>query len=56
MLGHAARDEQIGQDLDHVRRFELGRDLDGQTCAGELVDDVEQLELAPIMGLVLDND
>ena len=52
--GHAAQDEQVGQHVDHVGRFQLAPDPDGQALVGELVDDVEQPELAPIMGAVLD--
>jgi hypothetical protein len=33
VIGHAARDEQVGQGLDHVDSLELPGHLDGQTLA-----------------------
>jgi hypothetical protein len=54
VAGHAAQDEQVGQDVDDLGRFELAPDPDGQALVGELVDDVEQPELAPVVGAVLD--
>ena len=52
--GHAAQDEQVGKHVDHVGRLELAPDPDGQALVGELVDDVQQPELASVMRAVLD--
>jgi hypothetical protein len=54
VCGHAAQDEQIRQDIDHVRRFQLAGHPDGQAFAGEFIDDVDHRELAAVMGAVLD--
>ena len=54
MLRHAAQDEQVGQDIDHVDRLQLAADPDGQALMGELVHDVEGAELAAIVGPLLD--
>ena len=54
MARHAAQDEEVGQDVDHVRRLELAGDPDRQALARVLVDDVEHPELPPVMGAVLD--
>src|SRR5215213_7639414 len=54
MPGHAAQDEQVGQDIDDVGCFELASHPDGQALVGELVEDVQQPELAPVMAAVLD--
>ena len=52
--GNAAQDEQVRQRVDDVDGFEPAGDTDGQALVGELVDDVEHADLAPIMGAVLD--
>ena len=52
--GHAAQDEQVRARVDDVDGFEPAGDPDGQALVGELVDDVEHADLAPIVGAVLD--
>src|SRR3954463_94543 len=52
--GYAAQDEQVGEHIDDVRRLEPAPHPDGQALVGELIEDVEQPELAPVMGAVLD--
>jgi hypothetical protein len=37
---HAAQDEQVGQDVDHVGGLELAGDPDRQALVGVLVEDV----------------
>ena len=54
MAGNAAQDEQVGQRIDHVDGFEPTGYTDGQALVGELVDDVEHADPAPVMGAVLD--
>ena len=54
MPRHAAQDEEIGQDVDHVDSLELARDPDRQAFARELVDDVEHPDLPAVMGSGLD--
>ena len=54
MARHAAQDEEIGQDIDHVDGLELAGDPDRQALMGELVDDVEHAILPSVMGAVLD--
>src|SRR5918994_4974333 len=54
MLRHAAKDEEVGQHVDHVDPLELAGDPDGQALARELVDDVEHPDLPPVMGSGLD--
>jgi hypothetical protein len=39
-LGHAARDEQVREHVDHVRGVQLARHPDPQALVGELVHDV----------------
>ncbi len=51
---HAAQDEQVRQHVDDIDRFEPARDPNGQTLVGELIDDVEQADFAPVMGALLD--
>ncbi len=51
---HAAKDEQVGQDVDDVDRLELAIDTDRQALVRELVDHVEHAVLAAIMRAVLD--
>lgn len=53
-FGHAARDEEIRQHIDNVERLQLSFDADGDSLVGELVDDIEQAILPPLMGAVLD--
>ena len=54
MVGHAAQDEQVGQGVDDAGRVQLAIDPDRQAFPGELVDDVQHAELAPIVGSALD--
>ena len=54
MAGHATQDEQVREHVDDVDRLELAGDPDRQAFVGELVDDVEHPELAPVMRAVLD--
>jgi hypothetical protein len=54
MARHAAQDEEIRQDVDHIDRLQLSRDPDRQALMGELVDNVEHPELLSVMGAVLD--
>src|SRR5918993_5315150 len=51
---HAAQDEEIGQDVDHVRGLELASDPDRQALVRELVDEVEHAVLSSIVSAVLD--
>ena len=51
---HAAKDEKVGQDVDHVDRFELAIGADRQALVRELIDHIEHPVLAAIMGAVLD--
>ena len=51
--GNTAKDEQVGQRVDDVDGLEPSGYADGQTLAGELIDDVEHADPAPIMGAVL---
>ena len=52
--GNTAQDEQIREGVDDVDGFEPAGDPDGQALVGELVDDVEHSDPAPIVGAVLD--
>jgi hypothetical protein len=54
VLWNATQDEQIGQDVDDVDRFETARHANGEAFVGELVDDVEQADFAPVMGALLE--
>ena len=54
MLGHAAPDEQIREEIDDVDRFEPTRHPNGQALMGELVDNIEQADFAPVMGTLLE--
>ena len=54
MPGNAAQDEQVRQRIEDVDRPELSGHSDGQAFVGELVDDVEHADLAPVVGSVLD--
>jgi hypothetical protein len=49
-----ARDEQVGQDRQHVFVFELPRHGQGEAFAAGLIDDPQDPELAAIMGATLD--
>ena len=55
MTGHAAQDEEVRQDIDHVDGLELAIDADRQALVGKLIDDVEHAVLAAIMGTILDD-
>jgi hypothetical protein len=53
--GHAAaRHEQVGGRVDHVRRGELAGDPDRERLARELVDHAQHPELPPVPGPILD--
>ena len=54
MLRHAPQDKQVGEGIDHVGRFQLAGDPDGQALVGELIHDIESAELAAIVGPLLD--
>ena len=54
VLGNAAQDEQVRQYVDDVDRFEPARYPNGQALVRELVDDVEQPDLASVMGALLE--
>jgi len=51
---HAAQDEQIGQDINHVHGLEPARYPARQALVRELVEDVEHPVLPSIMGAILD--
>ena len=50
----AAQDEQIREEVDDINRPEPAGYADGQALVGELVDDVEHADLAPVVGAILD--
>jgi hypothetical protein len=52
--GYTAQDEQVREHIDDVDRLKPAGHPAGQALAGELVDDVEQAELALVMGALLD--
>jgi hypothetical protein len=54
LTGNAAQDEQIGENVDHIDRFELAGDTDRQAFVGKLVNDIEDPISASIVGAVLD--
>src|SRR5204863_2169020 len=54
VLGDAAQDEQVRQNVDDVDRLEPAGYADGQAFVSELVDDVEHAEFASIMGALLE--
>jgi hypothetical protein len=54
MLGNPTQDEQVGEEIDDVDRFEPAGHPDGQALMGKIVDDVEQADLAPVMGALLE--
>jgi hypothetical protein len=54
VLGHTTQDEQVRQHIDNIDRFKPARDPNGQALMGELVDDVEQADFAPVMGALLE--
>jgi hypothetical protein len=51
---HAAQDEEIRENVDHVRGLELAGDPDRQALVRELVEDVGHPVLPSVMGTVLD--
>ena len=51
---HAAQDEEVRENIDHVRGLELAGDPDRQALVGELVDHVQHPVLAAVMGAILD--
>ncbi len=54
MTWHALHDEEVGQQVDHVRAVELAGDPDGQALAGVFVDHIQHPDLPPIVGSGLD--
>ena len=54
MARHTAQDEEIGEDIDHVRGLELAGDPDRQALVRELVDEVEHAVRPSVMGAILD--
>jgi hypothetical protein len=52
--GNSSQDEQIRQRVDDVDRVEPSGYPNGQAFVGELVDDVEQADLASVMGALLE--
>jgi hypothetical protein len=54
VFGCAAQNEQVGEQVDDVGRFEPASHPNGQALMGELVDDIEQTDFAPVMGALLD--
>lgn len=54
MVGHAAQDELVRQDIDDVARSELSINPGGQAFPGELVDQIEHAELPLVVGPALD--
>ena len=52
--GHAAQDEEVGQNLDHISGFQFAIDADRQAFMGELVDHVEHAVPPSVMGSILD--
>jgi len=54
VLGHAAQDEEIGQNADNVGGVEFAIDADRQRFMRELVDHVEHAILPSVMGSILD--
>ena len=53
MSGHAAQDEEVRQNVDHIDGFQPAIDADCQALMRELVDHVEHAVLSPIMGSIL---
>ena len=51
---HAARDEQIGQHIDHVDRLEFACHPDRQALVRELVEHIEHAILPSVVGAILD--
>ena len=54
MARNTTKAEQIRENVDHVERFQLASDPDGQALAGELIDDVQHPVLASVVRAVLD--
>ena len=54
MFRHAARDEEVGQHVDDVDRFQLSFDADRDALVRELINDIEHPVLPPLMGAVFD--
>jgi hypothetical protein len=52
--GHAAQNEQVRERVDDVDGFEPAGHTNGQAFMGELVDNVEHADPAPVVGAVLD--
>ena len=54
VAGHAAQDEEIGQNVYHIGRFEPPIDPDRQAFMGKLIDDVEHPVFLSLVGAVFD--
>jgi hypothetical protein len=54
MARNAAQNEQIGQQVDDVRRVKLAIDPDGQAFTRKLIDDVQHAIFASVMCSVFD--
>src|SRR5437879_2482754 len=52
--GNAAKDEQVGRNVDDIDCFELAGDTDRQAFVSKLVNDIEHAISASIVGAVLD--
>lgn len=54
IAGCAPQDEEVGQQVEHRRLFELAINPERQTLPREHIDDVEHAVLAPVMGSIFD--
>ena len=54
MFRGTAQDEQVREQVDDVDGFEPAGHPNGQAFMGELIDDIEQPQFAPVMGALLD--
>ena len=54
MAPHGAQDEAVRQNVEHVDRFEPPVDTDRQAFMGELINDVEDPVLLPLICAILD--
>jgi hypothetical protein len=46
--------EQLGQAMQHIVRPQPALDDDGQRASGELIDDGQHAELAPVLSAIFD--
>jgi hypothetical protein len=53
VFGYAAHEHDVSHGLEHTEAVDLARHPDGQTFAGELIDQGHQPELAAVVGLGL---